>query len=109
MARKSPEKIYSGVKSKVAGNLKSIRKSQVRNSIKKVSSAQKEENNFSTVGSSFKKSIVPTSSFNNQDETYPKKPTYKSKLANDQMEAIVANIRSRLSQDKILKMTNEEL
>ena len=25
------------------------------------------------------------------------------------MEAIVANIRSRLSQDKILKMTNEEL
>lgn len=38
-----------------------------------------------------------------------RKPTYKSKLANDQMESIVSNIRSRLSQDKILKMTNEEL
>lgn len=65
VARKSPQKIYSGVKSKVAGNMKSIRKSQVRDTIKKASSAQKEDDNFTTAGSSFKKSIVPTSSFNN--------------------------------------------
>jgi hypothetical protein len=38
-ARKSPGKVYGGVKSKIAGNMKSIRKSQVRETVKKVSSA----------------------------------------------------------------------
>ena len=37
------------------------------------------------------------------------KTQYKSKLAANQMESIVNNIRSRLTQDKIAKMSQEEL
>jgi hypothetical protein len=43
IARKSPEKIYSGVKSKVAGNIKSIKKAQTRSQVQKVNSAAKTE------------------------------------------------------------------
>ena len=35
MARNSPGKVYAGVKSKVAGNMKSIKKSQTRTMVKK--------------------------------------------------------------------------
>jgi len=37
------------------------------------------------------------------------KKQYKSKLAANQMEAIVSNLRSRLSHDKITNMSNDEL
>jgi hypothetical protein len=40
-ARKSPKKIYSGVRSKVAGNIKSIKKAQTRSTIDKAKSAAK--------------------------------------------------------------------
>lgn len=39
-ARKSPKKIYSGVKSKVAGNIKSIKKAQVKKPADKPDSRQ---------------------------------------------------------------------
>lgn len=35
MARNSPKKVYSGVKSKVAGNMRSIKKSQTRTLVKR--------------------------------------------------------------------------
>ena len=41
VARLSPKKIYGGVKSKVAGNIKSIKKSQTKSFVGKSTSAAK--------------------------------------------------------------------
>jgi transcriptional regulator NrdR family protein len=50
-----------------------------------------------------------TSQSAGKTQSASKTPQYKSKLAANQMESIVSNIRSRLSQDKIAKMSQEEL
>jgi len=42
-ARKSPQKIYSGVKSKVAGNIKSIKRAQTKSIVAKANSSAKVE------------------------------------------------------------------
>jgi hypothetical protein len=98
----------------VAGNIKSIKKAQTRSVIAKTSSAAKTaQEEESTSGNTPYRQTSSFAASSQQRATSGKKPevkkTYKSKMAQDQMEAIVANIRERLSQDKISKMSPEEL
>lgn len=104
VARLSPKKIYGGVKSKVAGNIKSIKKSQTKSFVGKSTSAAKME----ISSSPFAQASASTNISKQRGVsggTSEFKKNYKSKLANEQMEAIVANIKSRISQEKISKMS----
>ena len=94
MARHSPSKVYAGVKSKVAGNMKSIKKSQSRTMMKKAALEQAHGN---TEGGSRR----------GKTYTSPKKsrksvqPTYHDKIASE--------IKSKYSKDAINEMTQEQL
>lgn len=120
VTRTSPKKMYGGVKSKVGGNMKSIRKSQGRTIVSSALKASKEQEHDGpymdispakqTSASSYSKtpSIVKrtmSAKATSSASISASKPQYKSKLAANQMESIVNNIRSRLSQDNITKMS----
>lgn len=103
----------------MAGNIKSIKKAQTRSTISKVNSAAKTcaEDESISINTPYQQTAGSSSNLSKQRATSGKKPsvpseikkTYKSQMAQDQMEAIVANIRERLSQEKIAKMSPEEL
>jgi hypothetical protein len=106
--------LYSGVKSRVGGNIKTqkkVAKGQVLSAQKRMSEAfgleQPENGPALTMQSSSKKTAASsnyrTSTFSSNKKTTG--PTYKSKLASNQMEAIIANIKGRFSQDVITGMS----
>jgi len=129
VTRTSPKKIYSGVKSKVSGNIKSIKKSQKRahmaTTIAKMKDEQKEEaqnpyvpNVRQAFSSPQRKipSVVPQSSSSTEirsidlpSATAKTTASYKSQMAKDQMEAIIAGIKAKYSQQHIAEMSQDQL
>lgn len=119
--------MYSNVKSKVAGNMRSQRKSKAKltggsylldndpsvgssptnpyapqSSLRKSQAARssgKYDGSFSAAGKSGRSSAsVPVS-----------QPASKSKIPKEQMDAIIRGIKERYSQEVIAQMSNEEL
>lgn len=90
VARKSPHKVYSGVKSKVAGNMKSIRKTQTRTLTQSYTAegtveAPRRAKTYASPGKRTKKSTT----------------TYHEK--------IISEIKNKYSKETINEMSQEQL
>ena len=116
VTRKSPKKLYSGVKSKVGGNIKSINKSQTKplsKTASKMTVSQFMAGDVSPIQKNMSASTYGSSQKGRPGSAVLKKSAsksgYKSKLATNQMDAIVKTIRDRLTQEKLAKMSNDEL